>query len=225
MVIETWQITEFSRKIGVHLSTVDNWFKDLEAKRIHYVNRIESKKKIYDINDFKIAMFVKEYRDKNFNLKAIFGLLPLQTELELRPFPPDYGLGDTKITDEAIIKMLESKVSKVSENLEKTMMGKIKDEILPKMEKMVAVKLQEERNKRVDDIIMQRRVATALENEAISKWDKKPVNERMIKTGIFGRKIEDINKKNDFVKKYVDENFEGKIKEVSSVSGFVGNGD
>ncbi|NBI28624.1 hypothetical protein [Chengkuizengella marina] len=193
MLVESWQISEFAEKVGKHFTTTDSWFKKLEERRIHYINRVESGEKIYNQDDLKIGLFIKEYRDKKYTIDSIFDLLQHQEEINLRPFPEDFDSKDTKITDEAQI-------------------NKLKTEIIASMKEVVATQIEEERKNRVNDLILQRKIVSVLEGEASKEWSKLPESERMMKVGLF-RKGENTEKRNEFIKKYVDERYEERIKD------------
>jgi len=68
----------------------------------------------------------------------------------------------------------------------------------------------QQRLDRFNSMIAERRVISVLENEALKLWDDKPDNERFIKIGWF-KKIEDIAKRDRFVKNYIDEHFEERL--------------
>ena len=90
---EFLQIGQFAKRVGLTASTIDLWFKRMEEKLIHYVQREEtSDRKIYNKLDYDIACFIRDLRDKDkqevlFPLDAIFEMVPSQ--FKVRPFPPD----------------------------------------------------------------------------------------------------------------------------------------
>ena len=67
------------------------------------------------------------------------------------------------------------------------------------------------RAERFEQIMAERKITRILEDEALALWKEKPIGERMTKVGWF-RKIEDRDKRESFVKKYIDENFEECLK-------------
>lgn len=66
---------------------------------------------------------------------------------------------------------------------------------------------EEKRRERFEQILLEHKIKRKLEKEAISLWDEKPEEERMVKVGWF-RKEEDKDKRDRFIKDYIDENFE-----------------
>lgn len=75
-----------------------------------------------------------------------------------------------------------------------------------------------DRQKRITERITERRVEVRLEEEAITLWDAKPEIERLKKVSWF-RKEEDLAKRSIFVKQYVNENFENRLKEAYGLDG------
>ena len=62
--MEYWKISDFAKEVGKHQNTVDGWFKQLEEKNVHWVNRSEHGEKIYSTLDMKMAKYIKEMRDQ-----------------------------------------------------------------------------------------------------------------------------------------------------------------
>lgn len=70
---------------------------------------------------------------------------------------------------------------------------------------------EQQRLERFNMMITERRVIRELEKEALEQWCEKPLEERLIKVGWF-RKVEDLNKRNRFVREYVDQHYEKRMK-------------
>lgn len=70
---------------------------------------------------------------------------------------------------------------------------------------------EERRIERFEQIMLEHKVKKMLEKEAIDLWKEKPEEERVKKVGWI-RKEEDRNKREEFVKNYVDENFEDSLR-------------
>ncbi|MEK9200331.1 MULTISPECIES: MerR family transcriptional regulator [Bacillales] len=75
----------------------------------------------------------------------------------------------------------------------------------------ILLSLEQQRLERFNMMITERRVIKKLEKEAFDLWCEKPLEERLIKVGWF-RKIEDVNKRNSFIKEYVDRHYEKRMK-------------
>lgn len=69
-----------------------------------------------------------------------------------------------------------------------------------------------ERQRRITNMITQKRVEAKLEMEALELWKQKPASERMKKVGFF-RKKEDKDKKEHFIRFYINSHFEERLKE------------
>jgi DNA-binding transcriptional MerR regulator len=75
---------------------------------------------------------------------------------------------------------------------------------------------QTERQKRVNDIITQRTVEAQLRREALKLWEQKPERERMRKTFLWFKE-EDTDKRERFIRDYVDEHFSARMKDEFSL--------
>jgi len=202
-----WKISDFAKQLGKHNNTVDGWFRELESERkLHYVSRVDDEK-VYDELDLKIAKFIVKRRDNKWSLNAIFDDLP--NHFELRPLPKEVE-GKSKSTQVVDIdKMratLKNEMREIFNDLSAEQMKEQKKEM-----KNLLPSREQERLDRVNAIMAERKISRALEEEALSLWNNKPEEERMIKVGWF-RKEEDRDKRDSFVKKYVDEHFEEYLK-------------
>ncbi|MCK6259546.1 helix-turn-helix domain-containing protein [Fictibacillus sp. KIGAM418] len=68
-----------------------------------------------------------------------------------------------------------------------------------------------ERENRLEQIITIKRIETLLKDEAEQKWKEEPESERTKKVGFF-KVEEDLYKKELFIRRYIDSNFEEKLK-------------
>lgn len=73
-------------------------------------------------------------------------------------------------------------------------------------------RIQEDRQKRLTDRITERRIEFRLHEEALQLWAQRPRSERYKKVGWF-RKEEDIIRKDNFVRQYINQHFEDRFKE------------
>lgn len=213
-----WQISEFSKRVNskydeslhVHQNTIDKWFKELEERGIHYVQRIDNRK-VYDEDDLDIARFILEKRqDSRWKLNGIYDALSEIPDIG-RAFPEDYkepaeqSNGLTKEDVESIVEsMLDAKMelfqTKFIEALKTS--EKRMNELLPMPinEKNIidkAVKAAVDQQATIAEKMKQ------LRQDAIKEWEKKPEAERMIKAGFFKR-IEDSSKKESFIESYIE---------------------
>lgn len=203
-----YKISDFAKQVGKHQNTVDNWFKQLEEKKIHFVNRAGSEK-VYNDLDLEIAQFIFQKRNEKWALEAIFN--ELEARFELRPFPKEMDSTNTPqmIDIEAIKQQMRvafeeiasAKIAEVHMQYQEIIKS------LPQpMDEAVA------RQQRITDLITQKRVETRLEKEALELWRQKPESERMRKIGLF-RKEEDREEKERFIKSFINEHFEKYLKE------------
>ncbi len=195
-----WKIIEFAKMIGKHYNTVDNWFKKLEEQKVHYINRtVDTEEKIYDQLDLNIAKFINQKREEKWSLGGIFSVLA--DEFELRPFPVEDSNSNSQVMD---IELLKQQLREEWASALKESAAALEQKLLPDP--------AAEREQRANNMITEFRLKTKLENEALGVWSKKPPEERMKKVGWF-RKEEDRDKRDDFVKRYIQEHFESRIRE------------
>jgi DNA-binding transcriptional MerR regulator len=222
-----YKISDFAEIIGKHTNTVDRWFNDMERRRIHYVNRSEDGVKVYDDLDLSIANFIRDRRDENWNLPAIYN--KLEDLFDLRPFPDDLT-GVPQVAD------FEAFQRQFSDQIQQSIRQAVKAEVtemrryyedalkqLPRSEDIakllpdprvigdtVRAQVEEikqqipkprdpvvDRQERVTDMITRRRVEAILRRDALHLWSNKPENERIKRTGLFGLKKEEDHARRD----------------------------
>lgn len=221
MISLHWKISDFVEKIKetlqeekLHINTVDGWFKKLEEDRIHYVNRTEeTKEKVYDELDLRLAIFIKKKRNEKWSLGSIFN--ELKDEFELRQFPVEAKettnapqIVDINVLKEKIMTELKSTFEEVAA----TQVVDLKNHYENLMKQLPKPKSkEEEREERFQEIVARRRVESQLEEEALNIWNTKPEQERVRKIGWF-RKEENREEQDRFVRAYVDMHFANRLR-------------
>jgi len=206
MGTEYYKISDFAKVIGKHVNTVDNWFKALEEKHVHSVSRL-SGEKVYDDLDLQIGMFIRDKRDEKWSLEGIFNVLP--DHFELRPFSIDESPSVPQVVD---MDAIMTQIRAVAEEIAATQVQEVKNQYeqffkqLPRPADPL-----EEKQKTINNFITQRRVMAELENEALKLWSTHPPQERLRKMGLF-RKEEDYDKRNRFIRDYINERLEERLK-------------
>jgi len=225
-----WQITEFSHEVSrkfeevtgieetIHFNTVDKWFKDLERKGIHYVQRVADKK-VYDEKDLNIAIYIMKMRREKWHLEAIMGIL--SKYVELREFPDGIDSSQQVMTNEGQIlvemqrnfkRLEESFVEKFSKQMEEQInlsKKQIQNELLNKLPEPKSP--EQVRAERTDQMIAATRYRFKLEEEAIQEWNKLPEEQRIKKVGfLIKRSEEDLIKRDQFIRSYISEIFKEK---------------
>ncbi|MBO1005907.1 MerR family transcriptional regulator [Pseudogracilibacillus auburnensis] len=202
-----WKISDFSKMLGKHNNTVDGWFRVLEDERkLHYISRINNEK-VYDELDLEIAKFIIDKRNNKWSLDGIFD--SIANHFSLRPFPPDFE--DEKpiqqvVDFEKVRSAIMLEMKSTFDQAAAALMEKQKDSL----QKMLPSR-EQQRLDRLDGIMAERKVTRSLEDQALSIWSTKPVEERFVKVGWF-RRVEDINKRDYFIRDYVDKHFEGAMR-------------
>jgi hypothetical protein len=202
-----WKISDFAKKLGKHNNTIDGWFRVLEDDRkLHYVNRINNEK-VYDDLDLKIAMFIIERRNDKWSLDAIFDSLP--ENFSLRPFPLDYEPESQSVQVVDVDKMRATIMNEMKKSFEEIASAQMQRQ-MEGFQKMLPSR-EQERLDRFNDLMAERKVNRILEEEALSIWSTKPASERFRKVGWF-RTEEDRDKRDKFVRDYIDEHFENRMR-------------
>lgn len=201
-----WRIGQFAELVGNHRNTVDNWFKELEERRLHYISRVNNEK-VYDDLDLQVAKFIKERRNKKWSIEGIFSILP--EKIALRPFPTDFEEKEKTIQLVDVEKIRAAIISEMKTSFEEIVTVQVKEQMNSLQKSLPSP--EQQRLERFNMLIAERRVKRRLEDEALSIWERMPEEERLIKIGFF-RKIENIDKREHFVKTYIDERFEEEIK-------------
>ena len=220
-----WQISDFTEEIqrryeeetsvkdSVHYNTVDKWFKDLENKGIHYIQRVADKK-VYDDLDVAIAIFIMIKRSQKWSLDAISNVL--SANLEVRPFP-DLKNDDSQMLSEAQVMVeMGRKFEKMQKEFEERLIHEL-DVKKSELEKQLLNRLpipktdQELRAERTDIMISSVRKRYEIEEKAIIEWNRLPMENKIKKVGFF-RKEEDLLKRDNFIREFVMAYFENENK-------------
>jgi len=202
-----WKIGDFSQILGKHNNTVDGWFRELETERkLHYVSRVNDEK-VYDEQDLRIAEFIVKQRENKWSLNAIFDDIP--NHFDLRPFPKEYEKQQKATQIVGFEKMRATLKNEMKEVFNELSAAQMKEQ-RKELERLLPSR-EQERMDRINAIMAERKITRILEEEALELWGKKPESERKIKVSWF-RKEEDIDKRNHFIKNYIDKYFEEHLK-------------
>lgn len=228
--MQTWRISDFTKKllddlsvefpdeeISYHFNTIDGWFKSLEKRGIHYVNR-SAGEKIYDTDDLKIAKFIFYQRREKFSLEQIFKILP--NYVETRPFPPEEEVVELPKSYEEMVAMIKKDLlSDINKEINKEVQSRLEQEFSAQDQKLQKFlpSPEEQRAERFNAIMTNHKITQKLEKEALVKWNEKPEEERVTKVGWF-RKEENRSKRETFIKDYINEHFEDALKEEFGMS-------
>jgi len=215
-----WQISDFTEEIqrryeeetsvkeSVHYNTVDKWFKDLENKGIHYIQRVADKK-VYDDLDVAIAIFIMNKRSQKWSLDAISNVL--SANLEVRPFPDTKDDESLVLSEAQVMVEMGRKFDKMQKEFEDRMLHELESK-KKELEQQVLNRLpvpktvQEIRAERTDIMISSVRKRYEIEGKAIEEWNQLPMEQKMKKVGFF-RKEEDLLKRDNFIREYVKDYF------------------
>lgn len=201
-----WKISDFAKKLDKHNNTIDGWFRTMEEERkIHYISRINNEK-VYDELDLEIANFIINKRNDKWSLDGIFDYLP--KEFRLRPFPSDYK-NEKPVQVVDFDKIRATIIAELQSTFEEVAAGQLEKQ-MQSFQRLLPSPEQQKLD-RFNMIMTERKITRKLEDQALSMWSTKPEEERLVKVGWF-RKKEDKEKRDFFVKSYIDEHFESELK-------------
>jgi DNA-binding transcriptional MerR regulator len=207
-----WRISDFAKEIGKHPNTVDGWFKQLEEKQIHYVNRTENGEKLYDELDLSIAQFITQQRANKWALDVIYDSLSHKFDLRSVPIE-ETSMSTTYGTSGVDLEQFKDEILKAAKEIAASHVQEVKQQYETIIKKLPEPKTkEEERADRMDTIIIRRRVESSLRAEAIKVWNQKPEEERVKRLGFFWKE-EDWGKRDEFINQYINERFEERIRE------------
>lgn len=202
-----WKISKFAALFNKHNNTIDGWFRKLEEESIHHLQRI-GKEKVYDELDYEIAKYINIKREEGWTLDAIFETLRSgEAQLELRGQVVDSEDYATNLQ----LKQMENIKTEIFERLQ-NYDSVVKKLVAEEMHRKLLEDKEAERNKRFEDLITQRRIVERLKKEAKMKWHEKPIEEKYIKVGLLRKKVENIEKRNEFIEDYISLHFENELR-------------
>ena len=169
--------------------------------------------KVYDELDLSIALHIRDKREDKWALEAI--CTQLGDHFELRPFPPEMEPTTAlQIPDMDVLrKKFGEEIRAVVEEIAAAQVAEMRQQHaeilrqLPQPKDPIA-----ERQERIAEMMARRKVERALEREALHMWSTKPEADRVKRIGLF-RKDEDRDKRDQFVKDYIDQHFESRLRE------------
>jgi hypothetical protein len=138
-----WQITDFSDMVSktyqektgiketVHYNTVDKWFKELENKGIHYIQRVADKK-VYNELDLAIGVYIMIMRAKKWRLEAIFNILA--ENIDVRSFA-DSNIAESQVaSSDSQVMINEAQILKEFQLKFKEMENEFKESLTRELE-------------------------------------------------------------------------------------------
>ncbi|RBW67892.1 hypothetical protein [Bacillus taeanensis] len=203
-----WKSSDFAKLIGKHPNTVANWFKQLEARGLHYIGRTQNNEKVYDELDLEIARHINEKRGEKWALNAIFE--NVKEHFELRS-PGEY-VQNTNTPQTQNMETIKNEIMTAAQEIANTQVQEVKEHYEKLLRSLPQPKTAEqEREERIAEMVRIRKIETELVEEAQRIWALEPEIERMKKGSFFGKE-EDQIKRDQFVRDYVNRHFEDRIR-------------
>lgn len=233
-VEKIYSISQVAEEIDVSTGTIRHWEKEMDGLII--VRRDEQNNRYYTREDIEQYQKINRLREEGFslaNIKKIFEMMSSDSPSNgedsgqltyINPINPNNLPNEMKPVNQLaesfqhLLQHIGELNKKVDDLVASNQATKILEKLneyqgqLPKSVDHVA-----ERQRRITDHITQKRVESKLEEEALSLWLQKPLSERVKKVGWF-RKEEDLDARNRFVKQYIYQNYEERLKQEYGIS-------
>lgn len=217
-----WQITEFAEKVtekidgSVHYNTVAKWFNKLETMGVHYVNRAAGEK-IYEELDLQIGVFIYQKRSEKWRLEVIFD--NLSKYMETRSFPEEWEGENTPTLsyseiEEVIIRKVTTRIQEQLVASQKELENTIEQVAASKISSLLPQPKSDDeiRVERFNQTLLQMKLNSKLEEEALDQWNQQPEHIRIRKVGFF-RKEENMEEKDRFIRKYKNQHMERVLRD------------
>jgi DNA-binding transcriptional MerR regulator len=214
--MKAYTINEVSKIIDIPAGTIRQWEKTVEG--ILNIPRDDKGSRYY--TDFEINTLnnIKAMRDKGLSFEVIKDVLN-HSEANLNvPIPSVPVMSQSEAIQtiqnlQTTIQTLAQRMESIIEESVRKEVSKISEGFVEGMTRLLPPPKDphSERQERLTEVITRRRIETQLENEAIDLWSKLPDAERMKKIGVF-RKEENRDKRDQFVKNYINLHFEVKLR-------------
>ncbi|MDM5205313.1 MerR family transcriptional regulator [Cytobacillus kochii] len=224
MMKKHWKISEFVDELNtylkdksVHMNTVIGWFNRLEKDRIHSIQRTqETNEKVYDELDLKIALFIRARREEGWSITAIFN--DLSNHFDTRDFPlTEESTTPAQFNFNELKKQIMAEVKEVYEEIAATQTEELREQYEKLLTQAPQPPTEQEMKQQNFEVVMlHKKVEMTLEKEALKKWKALPEDQRMRRVGFF-RKEADYEKKAEFIRDFINENFEEQLQKEMNI--------
>lgn len=220
-VEDYWKIGSFAKEIENatgdkrHANTLDNWFKGLEDKNIHFVPRA-GKEKVYSEVEKEIALFFNTKRKEGWAIDVIQDEVKTRFSDKLNKYNPNTGEEVQSIEElkEQMLEWMQQTTSQVADEKVKALEEKFKS-----YKNDNEKKRYQDRHDAINLELKKTMIRKELKKEAIELWEKEPDEKKFIEVeekGIFGlkkvRTMKNIEGRNDFIEEYIDEHMFNRLK-------------
>lgn len=209
-----------SEQLGVSTDTLRSWSLKLESVGVEF-KRNERKQRTYFEKDIRAFKNMKELLDLQQPLdevskiiaekieKGLFDKLEIENNAEIMPSVIQEN--NAQITLEEIKKMMMQVAATAAEE-------KIQAFHLEQQRSLPSP--EEERLKKFNEIMLNRRIERRLQERAQQEWEKLSEAERTVKAGLFGlKRSENAEKRQNFIREYVDRHYETELLQELDIDG------
>lgn len=208
---KTFTTQQVAENLGVGRSTLNKYCRSLEDEGYSFY-KDDSNYRAYTEHDVMALRELKEILNKNLDYDSAIKTISIKYRRNINGI----NIATLATTEESRFETryieLFDYIKRQDEKID--LLIQVNRQMAEKMDTQMqlAATTQENRQTKITDWITQRRIESELEEEALSLWAAKPVVERLKKSGWF-RKEEDIDRRDRFVRQYVNGRFEGRLKE------------
>ncbi|KZE68026.1 hypothetical protein AWM68_17810 [Fictibacillus phosphorivorans] len=227
-----YTIKEVAERVGVSTNTIRNWEKEMQDVLV--INRDTNQNRYYTEEDIQNFNKIDELKGEGLQFQAIrkiFSTFKSSVRTQQPNNYPTIHEKGTQVTLEQIeesnkklvenlLMIFENRFQQLENSTKLLTDGDTVNEQFKQVSKEISNLKQilrenkspeQERRERLEQTLTTKRVETKLKKLALEKWNQKPADEKTKRVGLF-RTEEDTQKREDFIRDYIDEHFESEIK-------------
>lgn len=216
-MVDWLSVSQLSKMLDIPETTVRRYISNFEE---YFRSEKVGRGRKYHPSSIEILQRIAMLYDSDYETVEIRRILADEFAYEIKEsdenvtttYPPSYDVAG-KITEfqknqEAFNKKLLEMLYEQQKHIQELAVSR--EDVIEEMKQLSSLEMK--RRERFEQIMLEHKVKKRLEKEALRLWNEKPEEERMIRVGWF-RKEEDKNKKEQFIKDYIDEHFEKCLRE------------
>lgn len=197
---------EIAEMVGVSDSTIRKWCIELEKNGYQFMKGVNDSRAFTEQDLFTIRRFQNMLKENKLTKESAAVLIVEQSKQRGNAGTPPVQVQNNVSPIQVLavqLKAFQERFEEMATTIEQ------QDKLLKALSKPKDE--DQERQQRITDMITQRRIESHLRTEAERLWNDKPEAERMKKAGWF-KKEEDRDKRDRFVKDYIDQHFEERLR-------------
>lgn len=202
-----------SERLSVSTDTLRSWSLRLESFGVKF-KRNDRKQRIYFEKDIRAFKNMKELLDLQQPLDDVSKIISekIKNAIFDKPQMENNAQITLSVIEENNAQITLEEIKKVIMEIATTAVDE-KIHFFRNEQQHYITKQEEDTQKQFNEIMLNRRIETRLEERASQEWKLLPEYKRTVKAGLFGlKRIENAEKRNDFIKRYVDLHYEKELR-------------